>query len=58
MQYMWNNFFSSFFNADVGVGQGFTLSPILSTLYLSLFFYIFEKCIKNLKISVSILSFV
>ena len=55
---MWNNFFSSFFNADVGVGQGFTLSPILSTLYLSLFFYIFEKCIKNLKISVSILSFV
>jgi len=30
-QYMWNNFISPFFRADVGVGQGFALSSILCT---------------------------
>ena len=34
------------------------LSPILSALYLFLFLYILEKCLKNLNISVSIISFV
>ena len=34
------------------------LSPILSALYLSPFIYILENCLKNLKIPVSIISFV
>ena len=46
------------FDVNVGVGQGSALSPILSSLYLSSFLYILEKCLKNLKIPVSILSFV
>ena len=46
------------FDVNVGVGQGSALSPILSSLYLSLFLYILEKHFKNLKIPVSILSFV
>jgi len=40
------------------VGQGSALFPILSTLYLSLFFHIFEKSIKNLDLKISTLSFV
>jgi len=42
----------------VGVGQGLALSPILSTLYLSLFLHILEKYLKNLNLKISILSFV
>ena len=38
--------------------QHLALSPILLALYLSLLFYIFEKCVKNLKILVSFLSFI
>ena len=34
------------------------LSPILFTLYLSSIFYIFKKWLKNLKIPISILSFI
>jgi len=34
------------------------LSPILFTLYLSPIFHIFEKKTKNLKITVSFLSFI
>jgi len=55
---MWNNFFSLFFNVDVCVRQSSALSPVLSILYLSLLFYIFEKHIKNIKITVSFLSFI
>jgi len=58
MTYLWNNFSSPLHNIDVGVGQGSALSPILLALYLSLIFYILEKQLKNLKIPVSILSFV
>ena len=58
MTYLWNNFSSPLHNIDIGVGQGSTLSPILSALYLSPIFYILEKQLKNLKIPVSILSFV
>ena len=43
---MWNNFFSSFFEVNIGVEQGSALSPILSALYLSPLLYIFEKCAK------------
>ena len=56
--YTWNDISSPSFEVNVGVGQGSTLSPILSTLYLSPFLYIVEKCLKNLNISVSLISFV
>jgi len=46
------------FNINVGVGQSSALLPILSALYLLLFIYILEKCLKNLKNLVSIISFV
>ena len=57
-QYCWNNFISPSFNINVGVGQGSALSPILSALYLSPVFHFLEKCLKNLKISISLISFV
>ena len=56
--YFWNNFISSIFNVNVGVGQNSVLSPILLALYLSLFIYILENCLKNLKNLISIISFV
>ena len=56
--YLWNNFSSSMFDINVGVGQGSALSPILSSLYLFPFLYILEKHFENLKIPVLILSFV
>ena len=49
---------SPIFNVNVGVGQSSVLSSILSVLYLSLFIYILENCLKSLKIPVSIISFV
>ena len=55
---MWNDFSSPQFDINIGVGQGSALSPILSSLYLSLFLYILENRLKNLRIPVSILSFV
>ena len=58
INYYWNNFISPIFNVNVGVGQGSVLSPILSVLYLLPFIYILENCLKNLKIPVSIISFV
>jgi len=57
-KYLWNNLSSPSFEVNVGVGQGSALSPILSTLYLSLLIYIIEKRFKNLKLPISILSFV
>ena len=56
--YYWNNFMSSILNVNVGVGQGFALSPIPSALYLLPFIYILENHLKNLKIPISIISFV
>ena len=56
--YFWNNFMSPIFNINVGVGQGSVLSPILSALYLLPFIYILENQLKNLKIPISIISFV
>ena len=40
---MWNNFVFPFFNIDVGIDQGSALSPILSVLYITSIFHIFEK---------------
>ena len=42
-KYLWNDLSSPSFEVNVGVGQGLALSPILSTLYLSLLLYIIEK---------------
>ena len=57
-KYLWNYFSSPFFNVDIGVGQESAFSSILSTLYLASILHIFEKRMKNLKIPISILSFV
>jgi len=57
-QYLWNNFSSPFFNIDVGVEQGLVLFLVLPAFYLSPIFHIFEKKVKNLKIPVSLISFV
>jgi len=57
-KYLWNDISSPSFEVNVGVGQGSVLSPILSSLYLSPLFYIIEKRFKNLKIPISILSFI
>ena len=56
--YSWNNFSSPIFNINIDVGQGSALSPILLALYLSLFLYILEKQLKNLKIPISVISFI
>ena len=60
IQYVWNNFVSLFFRANVGVGQGLVLSFILFTLYIVPIFYVFNKRTKNIlsPISVFTLSFV
>ena len=56
--YVWNNFLFPMFEVNIEVGQGSALFSILSALYLSPFLYILENCLKNLNISVSIISFV
>ena len=57
MIYLWNNFYSSTFNINIGVGQSSALSPILSALYLSLFIYTLKNQLKNLKIPTLFISF-
>ena len=56
--YSWNGFTLSFFSANIGVGQGSALSPILSALFIAPILYIFEKRIKNIKIPIILISFV
>jgi len=46
---------SSFFRANVGVGQRSTLSSILSAFYIATIFHIFEKRAKNLSIPIPVL---
>ena len=55
--YVWNDLLSPDFEINIRVGQGSAFSPILSALYLTLLLYILEKRLKNLKIPISILSF-
>ena len=55
MNYLWNNFTFLLFDVNVRVGQKSMLSLILLALYLSPFLYILEKCLKNLKIPISII---
>ena len=56
-QYSWNSFLSGACDADVGVGQGSALSPILSTFYIVPLIRIFELRAQSLNLSTSILSF-
>jgi len=56
--YAWNNMQSSDFKVNIGVGQESALSPILLALYLTPFLHTLEKRLKNLKIPISMLSFV
>jgi len=58
IHYFWNSFSSLSFNINIGVSQGLALSSILLALYLLPFLHILENQLKNLKISISILSFV
>jgi len=58
INYFWNSFTLPSFDVNVGVGQRSALSPILSALYLLPFLHIIENHLKNLKIPISILSFV
>ena len=57
-KYFWNDLSSLFFDVNIGIGQGLALSPILLILYLLPVFHIFEKRLKNLKIPISVISFV
>ena len=56
--YLWNNLQSPDFEVNIGVGQRSALFSILSALYLTLFLYILEKHLNNLKITISLLSFI
>ena len=58
--YSWNNLSSPPFDINIGIGQGSTLSPILSALYLAPIIKTFKKRIKSLnkEIPMDILSFV
>ena len=58
MNYVWNNMQSLDFKVNVSIGQDSVLSPILLALYLIPFLHILEKCLKILKIPISMLSFV
>ena len=57
-QYSWNSFLSNACDADVGVGQGSALSPILSALYIAPILHLFEQQAQALNLGSSILSFV
>ena len=52
-QYSWNSFLSGVCDADVGVGQGSALSPILSVLYIASLICIFELRAQSLNLSTS-----
>jgi len=57
-QYAWNFFFSHTCDVDVGVGQGFALSSILSALYIAPLLYLFERQAQALNLDTSTLSYV
>ena len=57
-QYSWNSFLSGTCDADVGVGQGSALFPILSALYIASLICIFEYRAQALNLDTCILLFV
>ena len=58
IQYSWNSFLSGAYDVDIGMGQGSTLSPILSALYIASLICIFEHRAQALNLDTCILSFV
>jgi hypothetical protein len=54
--YRWDAFMSDLFAADVGVGQGSALSPVLSALYLTLVTRLFHA--SNIGQKVDLMSYV
>jgi hypothetical protein len=54
--YCWNAFSSPLMRADVGVGQGSALSPVLSALYFSAVMWVFVR--RALHLSCDLLSYV
>jgi len=57
-QYAWNSCFSHACNADVSVGQGSALFPILSVLYIALLLHLFERRAQAFNLDTSTLSYV
>jgi len=57
-QYAWNSFLSHACDADVGMGQGSALSPILSVLYIAPLLHLFECQAQALSLDTSTLSYV
>ena len=57
-QYAWNSFLSHACDADVGVGQGSALSPILSALYIAPLLHLFECRAQALNLDTFTLSYV
>ncbi|KAJ3560736.1 hypothetical protein NP233_g10643 [Leucocoprinus birnbaumii] len=57
-QFLWNSFLSYACDANVGMGQGSTLSPILSALYIVPLMFIFDHQALAAKLDTSLLSFV
>ena len=57
-QYSWNSILSGACDTDIGMGQGSTLSPILSALYIAPLIRIFEHRAQALNLDTCILSFV
>jgi len=51
-KYLWNSFSLDAMAADVGVGQGSALSPVLSALYLAPVIRLFERQASHLKCDV------
>ena len=57
-QFLWNSFLSYACDANVGMGQGSALSPILSALYIAPLMFIFDRRALAAKLNTSLLSFV
>ena len=51
-RYAWGSFLSDPLQADVGVGQGSALSPVLSAIILAPLMYLFDKRARGLDINI------
>ena len=58
IQYSWNSFLFGACDADISMGQGSALSPILSVLYIAPLIHIFEHRAQALNLDTCIISFV
>jgi len=57
-QYAWNSFLSHVCDADIGMGQGSALSPVLSVLYIAPPLHLFEHRARAFNLDTSTLSYV